>query len=338
MLPCSGGFSMFKIVAVYSPVLLKQGFKLERELLEKKLGAQVTLLPHKTTAIEELYRHLESADALLTDYQQVDEELLRHAPHLRCVSLLSTGYNVVDIPSAQKAGIAVCHVREYCTQEVAEHTMALLLALVRNLRPYVTAVEHGIWEFDRVSKAARLEGQTLCLFGLGKISRAVAHRAQSFGLNVTAVSQHTDEEEARRMGIRLVTPRQAQETADIISNHMALTPETYHYFNREFFSTLQRSPIFLNLGRGGSVNEDHLAEALDKGWVSAAGLDLLWKENPELEGHPLLGRENVIITPHAGFYSETSLQEMIRIACENLMYCLLGQDRKVDNYVLFPDR
>lgn len=119
---------------------------------------------------------------------------------------------------------------------------------------------------------------------------------------------------------------------------MALTPETYHYFNREFFSGLQRAPIFLNLGRGGSVNETDLAEALDQGWVSAAGLDLLWKENPELAGHPLLGRENVIITPHAGFYSETSLREMIRIACENLIYCLRREDDRVDDYVLPPNR
>lgn len=329
---------MFQIVAVYSPVLLKQGFTVEKELFDRELDAQVTLLPHKTVTREELYQHLAEADALLTDYQQVDTELLEHAPRLQCVSLLSTGYNVVDVPAAQKAGAAVCHVREYCTQEVAEHTMALMLALVRNLRPYVTAVEQGIWEFDRVSRASRLEGQTLCLFGLGKISRAVARRAQAFGLHVTAVSQHTSQEEAQKLGIQLVTPQQAQETADIISNHMALTPETYHYFNREFFSGLQRAPIFLNLGRGGSVNETGLAEALDQGWVSAAGLDLLWKENPELEGHPLLGRENVIITPHAGFYSETSLREMIRIACENLIYCLRREDDRVDDYVLPPNR
>lgn len=130
-----------------------------------------------------------------------------------------------------------------------------------------------------------------------------------------------------------MTPEEAQETADVISNHMALSPETYHYFNREFFQKLRRSPIFLNLGRGGSVDEAALAEALDKGWVRAAGLDLLWKENPELEGHPLLGRENVIITPHAGFYSEESLRDMIRIACENLIFSLKGQDEKVDGYV-----
>ena len=92
------------------------------------------------------------------------------------------------------------------------------------------------------------------------------------------------------------------------------------------------------MGRGGSVDETALAEALDKGWVRAAGLDLLWKENPELEGHPLLGRENVIITPHAGFYSEESLRDMIRIACENLLFSLKGQDEKVDGYVFRAER
>lgn len=327
---------MFKIVAVYSPVLLKQGFTFETELFRQKLDAQITLLPHKTTSREILYGHLSDADALLTDYQQVDADLLAHSPSLRCVSLLSTGYNVVDIPAAKKAGVSVCHVREYCTQEVAEHTMALLLALTRNLRTYISDIEKGIWEFDRVTHAPRLQGQTLCLFGLGKISRAVATRAAAFGLHITAVSQHATMKEAQALGIRLVTPEEACETADIISNHMALTPETQQYFNRAFFEKLRRSPIFLNLGRGGSVNETDLAEALDKGWVRAAGLDLLWKENPELDGHPLLGRENVIITPHAGFYSETSLQEMIRIACENIIYCLRGEPEKVDAFVFEP--
>ena len=194
--------------------------------------------------------------------------------------------------------------------------MALLLALTRNLRTYITDIEKGIWEFDRVAHAPRLQGQTLCLFGLGKISRAVAVRAAAFGLHITAVSHHATMEEAQALGIRLVTPEEACETADIISNHMALTPETQQYFNRSFFQKLRRSPIFLNLGRGGSVNEADLAEALDKGWVRAAGLDLLWKENPELEGHPL------------------SLREMIRIACENVIYSLRGEPEKVDSYVI----
>lgn len=327
---------MSKLVAVYSPVLLKQGFSYEKELFSRELDAEITLLPHKTTPREVLYEALADADGLLTDYQQVDEELLRHAPRLRSVSLLSTGYNVVDLDAAKKAGVAVCHVREYCTGEVADHTMALLLALERNLRPYMEQVEQGIWEFDRVAHAPRLAGQILCLFGLGKISRAVALRAQAFGFQVTAVSRHATQEEADRLNIRLVTREEAQETADVISNHMGLSEETRDYFNRDFFKNLRRSPIFLNLGRGASVCEPDLAEALDKGWVRAAGLDLLWKENPELEGHPLLGRSNVIITPHAGFYSETSLTDMIRIACENLIYSLRGEHHLVDDYVIHP--
>ncbi len=237
---------MKKIVAVYSPVLLKQGFSYEKELLSREPDTQITLLPHKTVTREELYEALRDADALLTDYQRVDADLLAHAPRLRCVSLLSTGYNVVDIPAAQKAGVSICHVREYCTDVVADHTMALLLALERNLRPYISQIEQGVWEFDRVARAPRLGGQTLCLFGLGKISRAVIQRASAFGFHIQVVSHHATPEEAAALGARLVTPEEAQETADVISNHMALSPETYHYFNREFFQKLRRSPIFLN--------------------------------------------------------------------------------------------
>ena len=129
-----------------------------------------------------------------------DADLLAHAPRLRCVSLLSTGYNVVDIPAAQKAGVSVCHVREYCTDVVADHTMALLLALERNLRPYISQIEQGIWEFDRVARAPRLGGQILCLFGLGKISRAVIQRASAFGFQIQVVSHHATPEEAAALG------------------------------------------------------------------------------------------------------------------------------------------
>jgi phosphoglycerate dehydrogenase-like enzyme len=325
-----------KVVAVYSPVLMKRDFVYEKGLLVRELKAQVVRLPHKGTGREELYEALKDADALLTDYQKVDGELLRHAPRLCCVSLLSTGYNVVDTKAAREAGVAVCNVREYCTEEVADHTMALLLALERNLRPYVTAVENGVWEFDAVRNAPRLQGQTLCLFGFGKISRAVARRAAPFGFRLTAVSRHASPEEAAQWGIRLISPEEAQETADIISNHMVLSEETKGYFNRDFFSKLQKQPVFLNLGRGGSVNEADLAEALDRGWVRAAGLDLLERENPDLTGNPLLGRENVIITPHAAFYSEASVEDMVRIACENLTACLKREDARVSGYVVPP--
>ena len=188
---------MKKIVAVYSPVLLKQGFSYEKELLSREPDTQITLLPHKTVTREELYEALRDADALLTDYQRVDADLLAHAPRLRCVSLLSTGYNVVDIPAAQKAGVSICHVREYCTDVVADHTMALLLALERNLRPYISQIEQGVWEFDRVARAPRLGGQTLCLFGLGKISRAVIQRASAFGFHIQVVSHHATPETLR---------------------------------------------------------------------------------------------------------------------------------------------
>jgi D-3-phosphoglycerate dehydrogenase len=135
------------------------------------------------------------------------------------------------------------------------------------------------------------------------------------------------------MDVELLDAPELLARADVVSNHMNLNETNRGFFNRETFALMRRKPLLINVGRGETVIEADLARALDEGVVSGAGLDVLAQEEPELEGHPLRGRPNVILTPHMAFYSDTALFDCLRIACQNLTYYLNGEHDKVNRFV-----
>ena len=283
---------------------------------------------------EEFWALLEEADALLTALIVLDKEMLDHAKKLKLISLTSTGYNFVDVKEATKKNIAVIAVGEYCTNEVADHAMALLLALNRKLKQYVDIVDQQkAWVYKKAGTIHVLKGQKLGIFGLGKIGRAVALRAQAFGIEVVAYDPYLPKQMADDVGVTLVDPEYIMEQCDIISNHMIQTAEVENFFDRDFFGALKKAPMFLNVGRGASVDEDALLWALDTGKNSAAGLDVFQDENPDLTQNPFVGRDNVIITPHAAFYSAESVALCQKISVENIIYYLKGEYEKVNRIV-----
>ncbi|MGN0145131.1 MAG: NAD(P)-dependent oxidoreductase [Clostridium sp.] len=271
---------------------------------------------------------LKDADVLLTAFLPISTEVLDKAEKLKCISINATGYGIVDLHEASKRNIAVCNVKEYCTQEVAEHTMALMLAMTRRLKQYGSDVNNGIWNYN-IGRIERLAGKTLAIFGLGRIGQAVAKRAQGFDLNVIAVDPYLPKEVAEKLNVKLVSKEEALKNADIISNHMNQTSENKSYFSIEEFKSMERRPYFLNVGRGECVDEDALREAMDKHLIRGAALDVLKDENPDLKNNPLLDYEDLYLTPHAAFYSETSMKELQRISCENIVYYMTKQYEKV---------
>jgi D-3-phosphoglycerate dehydrogenase len=241
---------------------------------------------------------------------------------------------MVDVETATELGIMVCPAAEYCTIEVAEHTFALILALSRGIRKYIQDIEHQIWDYMGAGRIERLSGKTMAIFGFGKIGQAVAARAKAFGLKVLVVSQSLTKEKAAELDLKLVDWCFAMENSDIVSNHMALKPENTDFFNLERFALCKRKPLFINTGRGGSVVEDDLVKALDIGYLSGAGLDVLKNENVDFSKLALLGRDNVIITPHTGFYSIQSARDLQDISCETVIGALTenyGRISKVIN-------
>lgn len=308
---------------------LKRDLAYEEKIL-KRLGSDVEIKVYPYENKEALIRELVDVDVLLTAFLNIDEEVISRAPKLKCISVNATGYGTIDIKAAAQRKIGVCRVKEYCTEEVAEHALALMLALTRNLKHYTSEVDHQQkWLYQSVSEMRRLKGQTLGIFGFGRIGRAVAQRAQAFGMKILAVDPYVTEEMASKMGVTLVDKETALRESEIITNHMNQSSENSSYFNKEAFEMMEKRPIFINVGRGEAVDEEALVAALDEKRILAAGLDVLKSENPKLGECALINRENVILTPHAAFYSDTSMKELQRISCENIVYYMQGQLDKV---------
>ena len=317
-----------KVLFCDYPQAMDESYAWQREeILRAYPDADVRVVPYASP--QQLRAELAQADALVTAFLPLTREVLAAAPRLRIVSVHATGYGNVNVDAARDLGIAVTHVADYCTEEVAEHTMALLLALARHLKAYDHHVNEGFsWQFESEKGLHRIKGRHLMLFGWGRISRRVAQFAQAFGMKVGVVSHHLTDEAAMAAGVRSVTKEEAFAEGEILSNHMAEARENYHFFRREAFDAMKCTPIFLNVGRGSAVDEAALVEALDAGKIAGAGLDVLQTENPDLAHSPLIGRSNVILTPHAAFYSEESHQELAARAVQNILDFFAGKPVK----------
>ena len=292
--------------------------------------AEIVVYEYTDEKRSEFLDQISDATALLTAFIPIDKEVFEHAHQLKVISLNATGYDNVDLVEATKHSVGVCPVGEYCTRDVAEHTIALMLALNKNLKVYMYDIEQNYqWKYDTPAAPARIESQTLGIFGLGKIGKRVAKLAQGLEMTVIATDPAVTKEEGAKLGVEMVTPDDIYERADVISNHMNLDNTNMAYFTATEFNKMKRNPIFLNLGRGLSINEQDLADALDKKIVRAAGMDVLTGENVKLQGHLLANRDNVIITPHAAFYSSQAMDDMQRISCENIVNFLTGHKDKV---------
>lgn len=323
-----------KIVITDYPDVLGRNLSYEEAILREGLpGCEISVYPY-TGNRSELAVILSNADAVLTAFLPMDKELLDGMPNLKCVCFNATGYNFIDYEEACRRNIAIIPIGEYCTNEVADHTMALMLALARGLRHYIRDIEENKnWQYYSGQRLRRIQGQVFGIFGLGKIGRAVARRAQAFGMEVLAYDPYLPADIAKEYRVRLTTEDELLERSHVISNHMLLTEETYHFFNRERFSKMKQQPIFLNVGRGGAVDEEVLVQALDNRQLFGAGLDVLEAEKPNLAHCKLLKRDNVILTPHAAFYTQESLADLQRISCENTVFYLKGEYHKVNRIV-----
>ena len=318
-----------KIVISDFPEALQRNIQYEAAYIKSRLPqAEIAVVEYRQE--EKWLSEVADADALLTAFLRIDGKKLDAMPKLRCIVLNATGYDNIDVAAASERRIAVIPIQEYCTREVAEHTMALMLALERGLKQYISRVDvEKRWQYGLADKPQRIEGQTLGIDGFGKIGRAVAKRAQAFGMKVIVYSSHGSREEEELYQVRFVTREELLAESDVISNHMIQREENRCFFNQQAFGQMKKCPIFINTARGGAVDEEALEKALEEGLVRGAGLDVLESEAPDLSTSPLINRNNVIITPHAAFYSEASMKDLQEISCQNLCCFLLGKKQRV---------
>jgi len=266
------------------------------------------------------------ADAILTDYVPFDDSVLRHLHRCRIISVAATGWDCVDVAAAAARGIGVSCVGEYCTQEVADHTLALVLALSRRLFDYHEQVQiRRDWRWNEVRDVQRLAGRTMGLIGFGRIGQAVCRRARAFGLEVLACDPQVGAATARRCEARLCDLDELLASSHIISLHCNLHAGNRGLLNGAAFARMRLRPLLINVARGGLIVEADLVRALDDGQVSHAALDVLTEESPDLAHHPLAGRADVLLTPHVAFYSEAALEDLRRISAQNIASFLQGR-------------
>jgi D-3-phosphoglycerate dehydrogenase / 2-oxoglutarate reductase len=291
-----------------------------REVLSK-IGADLHLASEpKPEAILQVARE---ADAVLTTYAKVTADMIPQMTRCRIIGRFGIGVDNVDIPTATKAGIVVTRVPDYCLDEVSDHTMALLLSIVRKI-PFINArTQGGTWEMKAVVPIHRLRGTILGLVAFGQIPQLVAPKAKAFGMRVVTYDPYVPQEVLSRAGVERVEFDDLVKVSDYISIHTPLMRATHHLFNADVFKRMKPTSYLINTSRGPVIDEAALAQALDQKEIAGAALDVMEKEPPG--SSPLFGRDNVIITPHTSFYSEESLVDLQTKAAEEVVRVLSGQ-------------
>jgi D-3-phosphoglycerate dehydrogenase len=291
-----------------------------REVLSR-IGAELRLAQEPTP--ESILGVARDADALLATYAKITAEMIPQMKRCRIISRFGIGVDNVDVAAATKAGIVVTKVPDYCIDEVSDHTLALLLALVRKIPSSNARTHAGRWEMQAVVPIHRLRGSTLGLVGFGRIPQLVAPKAQAFGIKVVAYDPYIAEEVFTRAQVEKVEFAELLRRSDYISIHSPLVPETRHLFNADAFRQMKTTAYLVNTARGPIVDEEALAKALDAKQLAGAGLDVLSQEPPS--GSPLFGRDNVILTPHTSFYSVESLVDLQVKAAQEVVRVFNGE-------------
>ena len=247
---------------------------------------------------ENLSKHLESADALIVrSAVQADEALLSHATRLRVVGRAGVGVDNIDLDAATRQGIAVMNTPGANAVAVAEHTLGMMLAMARHLCRADALMHAGKWE-KKSLQGSELRGKTLGVAGLGRIGMEVARRARAFGMEVVGHDPFVSVAVAKEQGIRLASLDDLYAAADYITLHVGLTPQTTGMINQAAIKKMKEGVRLVNCARGELVHEADLVEALKRGHVAAAALDVFTEE--PLKQSPLMAMENVILTPHIG--------------------------------------
>ena len=264
------------------------------------------------------------ADGLIVTYAQITADVIAGMKKCKVIGRFGLGVDNIDIPAATKAGIAVVYVPDYCIDEVSDHTMAMLLDLARKVSFSNQLVQAGRWEMPAVTPLSRLRGRVLGLAGFGQIPRAVAPKAQAFGLQVISSDPFVDAGIAAAMDVELVNFETLLKMSDYVSVHVPMMPETKGLFGAEAFAQMKPEALLVNTARGPLVDTDALAAALDAGQLAGAALDVVPVE-PLPAGSPLLGRDNVILSPHTAFYSIEALEELQTKTARGVVDVLSGK-------------
>lgn len=242
----------------------------------------------------------------------------------RAIVRYGVGVDSVDLEAARGRGIRVANVPDYCAEEVSDHALALALALVRKLKTGDGLVREGQWAMTSLRPMYSFRDLTFGVLGLGRIGRTLARKARGVGFKVLGHDPAVSPDQALRWSVRHVAEGTLLEESDVLSLHVPLLPATRHFINADRIQRMKPGAVLINTARGGLVDEAALADALQSGRLSGAGLDVL-EEEPPLTGSPLLQAPNLLLSPHSGWYSESSEIRLRQLASAEAARVLSGR-------------
>lgn len=287
-------------------------------------AAGIEFLPLQCKTTAEIMEATEDADAVMTHYARIDRQVIENLRHCRIIIRSAVGVENIDVAAAARRGIPVANVPDYCIEEVSDYTILLILSCAKRFRLLDRSVQAGIWDYAVSKPADTIHGKTLGLVGCGNIARAVARKARAFDMEVIGCDPYLPVEAAAAAGIRLISQEEVLAQSDYLSLHAPLTEGTRHLINRDTLRQVKLGACLINTARGPLADEDALREALLEGRLSAAALDVL-EEEPICKDHPLLGMDQVILTPHCAWYSETAMRTLLTSAAEEVVRALRGE-------------
>ncbi|MEV8170613.1 C-terminal binding protein [Microbacterium sp. NPDC077486] len=265
------------------------------------------------------------AEALVVQWARIDGPLMDRLPNLRFISRVGIGYDMIDVEAATARGIAVANTPSYCIEEVAAHTVAMIMTQARGLSAYDRAVRDGVWKaVDARPLAVRPSSTTVSVLGFGRIGSIVARGCRALGFRVLVADPYASDDAVRDAGCEPVDIPSAIARADILTLHVPLTDETRHLIDAAALATMKRDAVIVNTCRGPLIDEDALAAALRDGRLAGAALDV-FAEEPLPATSPLRALDTVLLTPHAAWYSPEALADLPVHAAENVIRSLAGE-------------
>jgi D-3-phosphoglycerate dehydrogenase len=301
--------------------------EIERAIVE---GAGFRLSAAQCKSEDEVIERGREAAGVLTQYAHVGSRAIEALTRCRVIARYGTGVDIVDVDAATRHGVQVTNApNEWCAEEVADHAVALWLAAARKICRYDRATRTGAWHWKTGAPVRRLRGQVLGLLSFGFIARLIAERAKAFGVDVWAHDPFLDESEIRAAGVRPVSFDELVEGADHLVIQAPLTPQTHHTFDLATLSRMKPTALLVNTARGPIVQDSALHRALAEGRIAGAALDDLEEEPAKQRDwqpdNPLFGLPDVIVTPHAAYYSEEAVATVRAIAAEEAVRVLTGR-------------
>ena len=297
----------------------------EETAVFEKAGVPFELVQCKTE--DDLIAKLQDATAVCNQYAPFTEKVFAALPNLKMVVRYGVGVDNVDLDAATRHGVQVCNVPDYGTFEVADHALSLMLELIRKVGKANAEVRAGIWDYARYIPVRRISTLTVGIIGVGRIGSAFAKRVHALGCKVIAYDINYDHaKHDHELGFVELCDSldDVLSRADVISLHCGLNADNQHFMNKANFAKMKQGSFFINVSRGGLVNEPDLAEAVASGHLTAAGIDVTCTE-PLVAGSPLRKVENIIITPHMAWYAVEAASDLKTKCAEEAVRGALGQ-------------